>query len=294
MKRFIRFCGKIKYLGLLGLLSLFFDNRIFNLLLLFWLFGFVEIFYNFPVFIQSLKQVWGMIMIPIRYGAHLPNSSNYQCKVKYSLPFKEVWTVVNGGVDKATSHSWSFPTQRYAYDFLILDDTGKSFPGENTKITDYYCYGKEILAPADGEVIEVASDHSDSLVLGKGQVDCSAHDICGNHILIRHAEKEYSLLAHLQPNSVCVKKGDTVKRGEYIARCGNSGNSSEPHLHFQLQDGVSFFSSAGLPIEFEEISVKPAPNYSVFDPRSFSSTTDLQDKYISRSHHVWNLMETTL
>jgi hypothetical protein len=230
-----------------------------------------------------------MIIIPIRYGAQLPSASNYQCKAKYSLPFKEAWTVVNGGIDKATSHSWDIPTQRYAYDFLKLDENGKSFQGEHTKSSNYYCYGKEILAPADGEVIKVASGYSDSLILGNGQVDCSAHDICGNHILIRHADREYSLLAHLEPNSISVKKGDIVKRGQCIARCGNSGNSSEPHLHFQLQDGMSIFGSAGLPIEFEEIEVKPTPSYSAFDPRPLPPAIDKQGKYISRSHNVWNL-----
>ncbi|HEX2946138.1 MAG TPA: M23 family metallopeptidase [Clostridia bacterium] len=289
MRRFISFCGKIKYLGLLGLPSLFLDYKLFTFLWLFWLFGLIEIFYNFPVFLQSLKQLWGMAVVPLRYGSGIPNVDNYRCKVKYSLPFKDAWIIVNGGVDKASSHSWAMPTQRYAYDFLMLDNTGKSFDGDITKPADYYCYGKEILAPADGVVIKVASCYSDSLILGNGQVDCSAHDIRGNHILIRHAEGEYSLLAHLQPGSIRVKKGDAVKRGQCLALCGNSGNSSEPHLHFQLQSGVSFYSSAGLPIEFDNISINPQTNYSAFDPRPIPSADSSQGKYITRGRNVMNL-----
>lgn len=289
MKRFITFCGKIKYLGLLGLPSLFFEYRLFNFLWLFWLFGFVEIFNNFPVFLQSLKQLWGMLFVPLRYGSHIPCSNNYRCKVKYSLPFKDSWVVVNGGVDRKFSHSWDIPTQRYAYDFIMLDESGKSCVGDGKKAADYYCYGKEVLAPADGEVIEAGSGCPDSLILGKGQADCSAHDIRGNHILIRHSEGEYSLLAHLQPGSIGVKTGDTVKRGQIIARCGNSGNSSEPHLHFQLQDGTSFFSSAGLPIEFENISSAPMPNYSAYDPRPLPSITGFQGKYIVRGQNLANM-----
>lgn len=289
MKRFVRFCGKIKYIGLLGLPGLFLENKLFDFLWLFWLFGFIEIFYNFPMFLQSLKQLWGMMAVPLRYGFCIPNAGNYRCKVKYSLPFKDSWTVVNGGVDKGSSHSWGIPTQRYAYDFLMLDNNGKSFAGDNTKPADYHCYGKEVLAPAGGEVIEVASGYSDSLILGNGQVDCSARDIRGNHILIRHNEGEYSLLAHLQPDSIRVKNGTAVKRGQCLARCGNSGNSSEPHLHFQLQNGVSFYSSAGLPVEFEGISATPAPNYSIYDPRPIPSADGLTGKYITRGHNVLNI-----
>lgn len=289
MKRLIRFCGKIKYLGLLGLPSLFLEYRLFDFLWLFWLFGFVEIFYNFPVFLQSLKQLWGILVVPLRYGSHIPDATNYRCQVKYSLPFNDSWVVVNGGVDKKSSHSWNIPTQRYAYDFLIFDESGKSCVGDGKNASDYYCFGKEILAPADGEVIEADSGYSDSLILGNGQADCSAHDIRGNHILIRHSEGEYSLLAHLLPGSLGVKAGDAVKRGQPIARCGNSGNSSEPHLHFHLQDGTSFFTSSGLPIEFEKISSAPMPNYLAYDPRPLPTVTDQQGKYIVRGQTVANI-----
>ncbi len=288
MKRFIRFCGKIKYLGFLGLPGLFLDNAVFNFLWLFWLFGFVEIFSNLPVFIQSLKQLWGMLIVPLRFGSRLPNINNYNCKVKYSLPFADNWTVVNGGVDKKFSHSWDIPTQRYAYDFLILDDNGKSCIGDVTKAVNYHCYGKVILAPADGKVIEVGTGCPDSRIFGNGRVDCSARDMRGNYILICHAEGEYSLLAHLQPGSISVSTGETVVRGQLIARCGNSGNSSEPHLHFQLQNGKSFYCSAGLPMEFEGISASPTLNYSAFDPRPVSSGVGLPEKYITRGQSVVN------
>ncbi len=287
MKRLIRFCEKVQYLGLLGLLGLIFDNDLLNLLWLFWLFGFVGVFYNFPVFLQSLKQVGGMLYLSFRYGRHIPNTENYQCKVSYSLPFQGTWTAVNGGIDKRHSHSWSIQTQRYAYDFVILDEEGHSFSGKDTEPTSYYCYGMDLLAPADGEVVEVRNESPDSLLLGHGKADCSARDIRGNYILIRHADKEYGLLAHLKPGSICVKAGETVKRGQCVAKCGNSGNTSEPHLHFHLQEGISFYTSAGLPIEFIGINSFPAPNYAVYDPRPVS-TAATNSKYIFRSLRVIN------
>ena len=196
MRCFIRLCGKVKYLGLLGLPGLFLKYRLFDILWLFWLLGLVEIFYNFPVFLQSLRQFWGMIYVPLYYGSHFPNKRNYRCKVQYSLPFAGTWTVVNGGVDKESSHSWGIPAQRYAYDFLILNDDGKSFMGDVTNPAAYHCYNREILSPADGEIIEVGACFPESPILGNGRVDCSAHDLRGNYVLIRHGDHEYSLLAH--------------------------------------------------------------------------------------------------
>ncbi len=287
MSRFIRLCGKLKFLGLLGLPGFFFNEKIFDLFWLFWLFGLVEIFYNLPVFVQSIKQLGGMVIIPLRYSLRLPNSDTYVSSIKYSLPFSGNWIVVNGGTQKTFSHSWNIPTQRYAYDFLILDENGKSYQGDQTEAVNYYCYGKTILAPADGKVVEVGSDAPNSSIFRNGQVDCAARDMRGNYILICHAKAEYSLLAHLQPGSICVKTGDCVKRGQSIARCGNSGNSSEPHLHFHLQDGSSFFYSAGLPIRFEDLVVNRASNYSDYDPRSVPDIIR-SEKYIARGQVVAN------
>ncbi len=288
MKKFVILCEKVQYLGLLGLLGFVFEQDVLKLFWLFWLFGFVHIFYNFQIFLQSLKQIGGIIVIPFYYGFRLPNVENYQCKVKYSLPFDGAWTVVNGGIDKASSHSWGIYTQRYAYDFVILDQLGHSRKGESTNPNEYYCYDKKILAPADGEVAELRDEYDDSIILGNGQVDCSASDIRGNYVLICHANKEYSLLAHLKRGSVGVKIGDKLKRGQYIARCGNSGNSSEPHLHFQLQDNRSFHFSAGLPIEFENIRIESAFNYSTFDSRKVPAMAKEIDKYIMRGQSVVN------
>jgi hypothetical protein len=289
LRRFVRFCGKVQYLGLLGLLSLVFNNRLLGLLWLLWLFGFVPIFYNPAVFLQSLKQLWGMLVISLKYGSRIPNAEHFNGSVKYSLPFHGTWAVVNGGVEKASSHSWGIQTQRYAYDFLILDQEGHSFSGRRTELSDYYCYGKKILAPADGEVIEAKDRNPDSAILGNGRADCAARDIRGNYILIRHAENEYGLLAHLKPGSIRVKPGVIVKRGQHIADCGNSGNTSEPHLHFQIQDGRSFFTSAGLPVQFADIAADPVPGYSAYDPRPIPPVSEHSKRFIMRGQNVSNI-----
>lgn len=288
MKRFVSFCEKNQYLGLLGLLGLISDNRSLRILLLFWVFGFVPIFYNPAVFFQSLRQLFGMLIISIRYGSRIPNAEHYNGSVKYSLPFRGTWTVVNGGVEEATSHSWQIRTQRYAYDFIIIDKGGNSYSGSRTNPEDYYCYGKEILAPADGEVVEVKDKYPDSVILESGEANCTARDIRGNYILIRHADREYSLLAHLKQGSIRVKPGDIVKRGQHIASCGNSGNTSEPHLHFHVQEGRSFYTSAGLPIHFTDIDVHPAPGYAACDPRPIPPVSELSKRFIMRGQNVSN------
>jgi len=239
----------------------------------------------------GMCQIFGSWFAKIKYGSNLPSAENYDCKVDYILPFEGKWTTFNGGVDKALSHSWGILPQRYAYDFIIMNDEGKSFEGDNTRLDSYYCYGENIIAPADGTVVQVSGNHKDSRVTGT-KVYCDTWDIRGNFIVIQHAEQEFSLSAHLIPGSITVRKGDQVKRGEVIAKCGNSGNTSEPHLHFQLQSGKSFFASAGLPISFVNISAEAKMNYSMADPRTPQKETLNARKngsvYIGRGLEVEN------
>jgi len=267
MGRIAAISGKLKFLGLLGFPMFFSDMLLWKFLWLFWLFAFVEMLATLPLTVQSFHQLIGIPYIYISRGFKLPDKENYQPAVRYSLPFRGEWTVVNGGLDKRTSHSWSVLTQRYAYDFVILDDKGQSSTGDRTVLQNYHCYGREVLALSEGVVVEVKDKYGDAGTFGTGKTDSGIRDIRGNYIVIKHADKEYSVIAHLMPGSLKVKVGQTVKRGEPVAQCGNSGNTSEPHIHFQIQDGKSFFSSAGLPITFEGIEAKPAINYEKFDPR---------------------------
>jgi hypothetical protein len=205
-----------------------------------------------PITWTSLYQLFGILYAVTKFRGKFPSFENYSTKNKYILPFCDKWAVINGGVDKALSHSWDIPSQRYAYDFIILDDEGKSYNGDPTKVENFYCYGKDIIAPADGVIVKACDKHYNSRVNRK-RAYCDATDLRGNHIIIKHDNNEYSLIAHLAPGSVTVKIGDKVKQGDKIAKCGNSGNTSEPHVHFQIQTGKDFFLSASLPIGFKNI-----------------------------------------
>lgn len=256
MRTFFNILGIIKWLGLIGIIGFITDNKPLSLFFLFFLLGFVDIFRNPAVFLQSPYMLLGMPWIHFKHRFNLPSIDNYTPQTDFILPFSGEWLVVNGGIDKQTSHSWGIPNQRYAYDFFIVDAEGKSFSGDNKVVENYYCYGKDVLAPADGEVVSAVNKHPDSNVYGNGTAECKAHDIRGNHIIIRHSKKKYSLIAHLKPGSITVKKGQRVTQGQVIANCGNSGNTTEPHIHFQVSESKNFFASASLPIKFKNVIVK--------------------------------------
>lgn len=211
-------------------------------------YGICEILAMFNPFLQC--QAFQQLAGSKRSGADVFDVNALSQQMKYRLPFKERWRVYNGGVTKETSHSWDIITQRFAYDFIVQDAEGRSYSGEGRRLQDYYCFDREVFAPADGIVCEIRDGALDFPYPGKGWINVLTRDIRGNFVLIKHGPSEYSLLAHLKKGSVLPRVGDRIRAGELVGRCGNSGMSTEPHLHFHVQDGPSFYSSAGLPIRF--------------------------------------------
>lgn len=201
-----------------------------------------------PILWQSLLQALGEALVLRRYRSQPPLPDTYRQEVPYTLPFQGVWFVANGGSDPRTSHSWDLLGQRFAYDFIIVDEEGKSHRGEGRRLEDYYAFGAPILAPADGVVVAVENRHRDCP--WPGVIDPFAWSALGNYVVIRHGEREYSLLAHLRRGSVRVRPGERVVRGQVVGECGNSGHSTEPHLHFSVQDGPHPFFSASLPVRY--------------------------------------------
>ncbi|WP_242822945.1 M23 family metallopeptidase [Syntrophobotulus glycolicus] len=262
MWKLLKKSSKLQWLGLIGIVGSVFEITSLTWFYLFWLFAWIDIFSpvrsvtNSLLFLlQNLAMLLSIPLTPLLHGFRLPSKESYVPQCQYSLPFEGKWHVVNGGVDKKTSHSWYMYSQRYAYDFFIVDEKDKSHSGSRDILSDYYCYKKTVLAPADGIVVAVKGKYYDTPIVEVGQADCAAPDVRGNHIIIRHSENEYSMIAHLLKDSICVKHGDKVSRGQKIALCGNSGNTSEPHIHFQIQSGKSFLFSAGLPISFTAIMI---------------------------------------
>ena len=200
------------------------------------------------IMVRGIFQVAGAIVAFARHGGQLPRPETYESTVEYRLPFEGEWTVVNGSPDKRYSHSWFPVRQRYAHDFVITDDDGRTHDGSGG-LDSFYCFNEPILAPADGTVVRAKDGHRDHHRT-TGWIDPLQYRLAGNYVVIEHADGEYSFLAHLKKGSVCVTPGEHVEQGQEIGRCGHSGNSSEPHLHFHVQDHRVPYVGAGLPVQF--------------------------------------------
>ncbi|HWJ15176.1 MAG TPA: M23 family metallopeptidase [Gemmatimonadaceae bacterium] len=175
--------------------------------------------------------------------------------VSISPPVRGEWAAFNGP-SNASGHrrlvlaldGHTASGQRFAIDFLQVDSLGSSRrPGtEASKNSNYYAYGTELLAVADG-VVAATKDSIPENVPGGRAVKIDLITVGGNFVGIDIGGGTYALYAHVQPGSLRVKVGDRVKRGQVIALLGNSGNSTEPHVHFQIADGPSFLAAEGLP-----------------------------------------------
>jgi murein DD-endopeptidase MepM/ murein hydrolase activator NlpD len=136
--------------------------------------------------------------------------------------------------------------QRFAYDFLIREN-GITHAGDGKQNADYFCHGRPITAPAAGRVVATVDGIPENV---PGKMD--ATHPAGNYVIVEHGDGEYSLLAHLIPGSIAVKADERVVAGSVLGRCGNSGNSSEPHLHYHLQTTPTFGDGEGLPAQFHD------------------------------------------
>jgi murein DD-endopeptidase MepM/ murein hydrolase activator NlpD len=173
------------------------------------------------------------------------NYLEYQTKSNLRLPFDGEWFVFWGGRTVAQNYHAAFPDQRFAYDFVVVQN-GKTHQGEGTANEDYFCYGLDIVASAAGVVVVAVDGIADQT---PGEMN--AEQPLGNYVILDHQNGEFSFLAHLQQGSVAVRKGAEVKAGDALGHCGNSGNSSEPHLHYHLQTTAVSFAGEGLPAQFQ-------------------------------------------
>ncbi len=141
--------------------------------------------------------------------------------------------------------------QRYAIDWVQTDQKRATYKGEAKDNRSYYCYGAEAFAVADATVVEVKDGIPQNTPGGPLAVEITLETIAGNHVNLDLGGGVFAMYAHFQPGSIKVKVGDKVSRGQVLGLVGNSGNSSEPHLHFQLMDRNSPLGSEGLPYKVD-------------------------------------------
>jgi len=169
----------------------------------------------------------------------------YNDRAAFRLPFKGNWLVLSGGRDLAENHHVSMGDQRFADDVTAIKH-GQIFSGDGRLLKQYYCFGRPILAPADGTVASVTDGIPDNPVNAP-----FANPPAGNHVVLDLGNSEYLVMAHFKLGSIKVKPGQTVRAGQRIASCGNSGNSPIPHLHIHLQNTPVLFKADGLPLQFK-------------------------------------------
>ena len=166
------------------------------------------------------------------------------------LPFIGEWTVIWGGDTKELNYHVENVAQKNAFDIIIKDEKGKSFKTDGLANDDYYAFGKELYAPCNGEIVSVVDGIKDNL---PGEFNQAYSP--GNTVIIKTASNEYLFFAHFKHHSIKVTEGQKVTQGQLLGLCGNSGNSSEPHLHFHIQNIEDINSATGVKCYFAKIKV---------------------------------------
>lgn len=174
------------------------------------------------------------------------------------------WVAVNGCCGAASIHRSSnlsvngkiYFAQRFAIDWMHLDAAGRFVHGDPSDVHNYYGYGADVLAVADGTVVETLNDLEDQKpgTLPDPKTITLAN-VDGNHVVLDLGDGVFAFYAHLQNRSVRVASGDRVKRGQILGKLGNTGNTSGPHLHFHLMESPSVLGSNGIPYVIDSFAI---------------------------------------
>ncbi len=201
----------------------------------------------------------------------------YEAKNEFIFPLKGRWYLSSSS--SIRSHHRARPAHEFALDLMRIGDGGKSFRTDGSSPEDYYAFGEDVLAIADGTVIaaekdipetempkpgEARNDFAQRVLGAMWEKDPTGRIAGGNYVVIEHPGKEYSVYVHMRHNSVTVTPGDKVKQGQVIGQLGISGDGFEPHLHFSVTDTADMNYGHGLPVKFTNVN-----------PVGFSSTLDM-------------------
>ena len=173
------------------------------------------------------------------------------------------WFTANGPADLSGHRRSLIPisgapsiAQRFAIDFVKMGDDDKTFKGDQLKNESYYAEGNDALAVANGTVVEVKDSIPENVPgVNSRAVPITLETVGGNHVIIDIGGGYYAFYAHLKPGSLRVKLGDKVKRGQVVGLVGNTGNSTDPHLHFHISDANSPLGSEGVPYRLDSFEI---------------------------------------
>jgi murein DD-endopeptidase MepM/ murein hydrolase activator NlpD len=194
-----------------------------------------------------------------------PTSVNKNPVVVISSPLAgEDWVAANGPSNTSLHRRALIPvnghayiSQRFAIDWVQVYPDGKTYQGDPADNKNYRAYGNEIHAVADGVVTQVGDGIPQNTPGAKSlAVPITLETVGGNHVIMEIGNGLFAFYAHMQPGSLRVKVGDKITRGQVLGLLGNTGNSSEPHLHFQICSANSELGSEGLPYAFASFEVQ--------------------------------------
>lgn len=190
--------------------------------------------------------------------------SEYTTKTELHLPVQEralIWD----GHDFYSHHRrfnylhpmlqhFGFKTnfQRYAYDFVPVDEEGDMFRDSHENNADWFGFGRPVHATANGRVVDMFDGMPDNRAFDETEIATREMVVFGNYVILDHQNGEYSCFAHLRQGSIVLKKGQNIQQGQVIGAIGASGSSLFPHLHYELRNGVGAKNVDGLPSYFHK------------------------------------------
>jgi Peptidase family M23 len=197
--------------------------------------------------------------------------------VVLALPFRGTWLAKNSPARRVPSHGTHFLGQSFAIDFVAVERRRRTAAVRDWRtfvavepVDRFFAFGRPILAPADGQVIAVHDGEPDHparrsqltllpYALTQGaRLRQGVGAVAGNHLILAlHETGTFVALAHLRSGSMRVRAGDAVTVGQVLAACGNSGNSTQPHVHMQVMDSPEMLTARGLPMAFRDYRAWP-------------------------------------
>ena len=192
-----------------------------------------------------------------------------------TLPFRGTWRAEMSPARRVPSHGTHLFATTYGIDFVAVQGRRSATTRDWRTVLSteqperFLAFGRPILAPAAGRVVSVHEGEADhvarrskfalvryALTQAK-RAHGGAGALAGNHVIIQRDGGGYVVLAHLRAGSIQVEEGERVAVGHELGQCGNSGNSTQPHVHVQVMDSPDPFTARGLPLAFRDYRVRP-------------------------------------